>query len=95
MDQLNISPETAQGLQNLSAKDKQELNQFVQNEAQKAQIQSAVHSLTETCFRKCVTGKISAGALDRNEEPCMRNCVDRFMDANMTVIRHLEQMRTL
>jgi len=25
----------------------------------------------------------------------MQNCVDRYMDANMTVIRHLEQMRTL
>lgn len=56
---------------------------------------SAIHGLTDTCFKKCITTKISAGALDRNEEPCMRNCVDRFMDANMTVIKHLEQMRTM
>ena len=41
MDQLNISPETAQGLQNLSAQDKQQLNQFVVNESQKAQIQQS------------------------------------------------------
>ncbi|KAK4622199.1 Mitochondrial import inner membrane translocase subunit TIM8 [Fulvia fulva] len=95
MDQLNISPETAQGLQNLSAQDKQQLNQFVINESQKAQIQQTIHSLTDVCFRKCITSKISAGTLDRSEEPCMRNCVDRFMDANMTVIRHLEQMRAL
>lgn len=42
MDQLNVSPETAQSLQNMSAKDKQELNQFVMNEGQKAQIQSSM-----------------------------------------------------
>lgn len=41
MDQLQISPETQQGLQNLSAKDKQELNQFVIGETQKAQLQSS------------------------------------------------------
>jgi len=41
MDQLSISPETSQGLQNLSNKDKQELNQFVMAETQKAQIQGS------------------------------------------------------
>jgi hypothetical protein len=44
MDQLQISPETQQGLQNLSAKDKQELNQFVVGETQKAQIQSSMRA---------------------------------------------------
>jgi import inner membrane translocase subunit TIM8 len=55
---------------------------------------TAIHSLTDTCFRKCITGKISSGKLDRSEEPCMQNCVDRFMDANLVVIKNLEQMRT-
>ncbi|KAF1346820.1 Tim10/DDP family zinc finger-domain-containing protein [Delphinella strobiligena] len=81
-------------LSKLSDKDKQELQQFVVNESQKARIQQSIHSLTDTCFRKCITSKISSGKLDRYEEPCMQNCVDRFMDANMTVLRHLEQMRT-
>lgn len=44
MDQLQISPEVQQGLQNLSAKDKQELNQFVVGETQKAQIQSSTRA---------------------------------------------------
>lgn len=51
--------------------------------------------MTDTCFRKCVTSKISSGQLDRNEEPCLKNCVDRFMDSQMTVLRRLEQMRTM
>jgi len=95
MDNVSLSPETMQNLQSLSAKDKQDLNQFIVQEGQKAQIQQTVHSLTDTCFRKCITSKISSGKLDRSEEPCMMNCVDRYMDANMAVIRHLEQMRTL
>ncbi|KAF7845894.1 hypothetical protein BT93_L0148 [Corymbia citriodora subsp. variegata] len=111
MDQLSVSPEVAEGLKNLSAQDRIQLNQFVQNESQKAQIQSsrsarsrtrahvlismplAIHSLTDMCFRKCITSKISAGSLDRYEEPCMRNCVDRFMDSQMLVVRNLEKMQ--
>jgi import inner membrane translocase subunit TIM8 len=46
MDQLQISPETQQGLQNLSAKDKQELNQFIVGETQKAQVQSSMSRLS-------------------------------------------------
>lgn len=53
----------------------------------------AVHSLTETCFKKCVTGAIRSGKLEKGEESCTQNCVGRFLDANFTVIRHLEQMR--
>ncbi|EMF12093.1 zf-Tim10_DDP-domain-containing protein [Sphaerulina musiva SO2202] len=90
MDQPQISNELIQGL---SAKDKQDLNQFIQGESQKAQIQQTVHGLTDTCFKKCVTSKIAQGTLDRYEEPCMRNCVDRFMDANRLVIENLERMR--
>ncbi|CAD0087384.1 unnamed protein product [Aureobasidium vineae] len=102
----------------MSDAEKQDLQQFVVNESQKARIQqctfmallllpfsplhaitntmnpTAIHSLTDTCFRKCITGKISSGKLDRSEEPCMQNCVDRFMDANLVVIKNLEQMRT-
>ena len=49
MDRLNVSPEVAESLKDLSQKDKQELSQFVMGESQKAQIQNAVHSLTDTC----------------------------------------------
>jgi import inner membrane translocase subunit TIM8 len=42
MDDLNVSAETAEGLKNLSVKDRQELQHFVQQEGQKAQIQSCM-----------------------------------------------------
>ncbi|KAH8683034.1 Tim10/DDP family zinc finger protein, partial [Tricladium varicosporioides] len=80
-------------LSKLSDKDKQELQQFIVNESQKARIQQSVHSLTDICWRKCVTGTIRSGKLEKNEETCAQNCVDRFLDANFTVIKHLDRMR--
>lgn len=55
---------------------------------------TAIHSLTDTCFRKCIpAGGIKNGKLDKYEEPCMRQCVDRFLDANLVVLRELERLR--
>lgn len=53
----------------------------------------AVHELTDICWKKCVTGSISSSGLDRKEEPCIQNCVDRFLDANEAVLKHLSVMR--
>lgn len=55
---------------------------------------TAVHTLTDMCFKKTITGSFRSGKLDRTEEANVQNCVDRFMDANMLVIKNLEQMRT-
>lgn len=53
-----------------------------------------MHSLTDTCFRKCIpAGNVKNPKLDKYEEPCMRQCVDRFLDANFLVLRELERMR--
>lgn len=53
----------------------------------------AIHNLTDVCFKKCITTKISAGKLDKYEEPCMQNCVDRFLDANKLILSQLDSMR--
>jgi import inner membrane translocase subunit TIM8 len=59
-----------------------------------ADTMTAIHSLTDTCFRKCIpAGTIKNGKLDKYEEPCMRQCVDRFLDANIVVLRELERLR--
>jgi len=52
-----------------------------------------IHTYTDICFRKCITSTIKQGKLDKYEEPCMQNCVDRFMDANTLVLKQLEMMR--
>ncbi|KAF2756197.1 hypothetical protein EJ05DRAFT_512736 [Pseudovirgaria hyperparasitica] len=79
----------------LSERDKQELQQFVVQESQKAALQSNIHKTTDMCFKKCVTSKISSAQLDRYEAPCMEQCVERFMDANKVVFKELDRMRAL
>ncbi|KAI2612243.1 Tim10/DDP family zinc finger-domain-containing protein [Hypoxylon fragiforme] len=80
-------------LTKLSEKDKAELRQFLQNESQKVRVQSTVHSLTDMCFRKCVTGTIRSGKLDKSEEGCMANCADRFIDVSQLTMKHLQNLR--
>ncbi|KAG5917616.1 Mitochondrial import inner membrane translocase subunit tim8 [Claviceps capensis] len=81
-------------LEKLNDKDKAELRQFLANEQQRSQIQSQTHSLTHTCWKKCVTGAIKNSKLDRAEEGCLANCVDRFLDLNFLTMKHLQNMRS-
>jgi len=87
---VNVSTEE---LARLTPSDNRELQQFIQNENQKSTVQRSVHELTETCFKKCITGSISSGKLAGKEESCVQNCVERFMDSNLAVLRHLEKLR--
>lgn len=58
-----------------------------------SRVLAAVHNLTDVCFKKCVTANISSARLERQEESCGRNCVERFLDANLSVLKHLESLR--
>ncbi|XXH04875.1 60S ribosomal protein L25 [Hypoxylon texense] len=80
-------------LSTLSEKDRAEIQQTLSSEDQKARLQATVHSLTDTCFRKCITGTIRSGKLDKTEESCMANCADRFVDASRLTIGHLQKLR--
>lgn len=88
-DSYSISQET---ISRLSPADQRGLQEFIQAENQKNQVQADVHRLTNMCFKKCVTS-ISGGGLVTKEQGCMQSCVDRFMDSNLAVLKHLEQLR--
>ncbi|KAF2860933.1 hypothetical protein K470DRAFT_216206 [Piedraia hortae CBS 480.64] len=75
-------------------KEKEELEKFVRGATQKAKLQENIHRVTDICFRKCIITNISAPKLDRNEEPCLQNCVDRFLDTSGLIISQLEHIRT-
>jgi len=80
-------------LDKLNDKDKSELRQFLTNNEQRARIQQQSHVLTDVCWKKCVTGGIKGSALDKNEQGCLANCVDRFFDVNLLTMKHLANMR--
>ncbi|KAH7308223.1 Tim10/DDP family zinc finger protein [Stachybotrys elegans] len=78
-------------IERLTDKDKVELRQFLANEEQRAQIQAQTHHVTQLCWKKCVTGPIKQGTLDRSEESCMSNCVDRFFDLSLFTMKHIQK----
>ncbi|KAI1107242.1 Tim10/DDP family zinc finger-domain-containing protein [Jackrogersella minutella] len=80
-------------INSLNEKDKAELRQFLANENQKARIQQTVHTLTDMCFRKCITSTIRAGKLDKSEEGCMANCAARFLDISHLTLTNLSSLR--
>ncbi|KAI0013645.1 Tim10/DDP family zinc finger protein [Xylariaceae sp. FL0662B] len=80
-------------LDQLNEKDKAEIRQMLANEAQKARVQANVHSLTDMCFRKCITGSIRSSKLDGREENCMASCADRFLDISQLTMATLQNMR--
>ncbi|KAI2642617.1 Tim10/DDP family zinc finger protein [Xylaria nigripes] len=80
-------------IEKLKDKDKAEIRQFLQNENQKTRLQATIHSLTNVCFKKCITGTIKSGSLDRSEESCVANCTERFFDASALTMKHLGDLR--
>ncbi|CEP14279.1 hypothetical protein [Parasitella parasitica] len=74
-----------------SENDQRELGQFLEAEQAKARVQQTVHSLTDNCWDKCIS-KVN-NKLDRSEEACLANCVDRFLDTSMFIVKRLEDLR--
>ncbi|UKZ79348.1 Mitochondrial import inner membrane translocase subunit tim8 [Trichoderma virens FT-333] len=74
-------------LEKLNDKDKTELRQFLANEQQRSQIQA--HLLEEVR-----DWKYQGAKLEKGEEGCLANCVDRFLDINFLTMKHLNNMRS-
>ncbi|KAI9019180.1 Tim10/DDP family zinc finger-domain-containing protein [Phycomyces blakesleeanus] len=75
----------------LTESDQRELAQFIQVEKARAEIQETVHTLADTCWDKCIF-KVN-NKMDRSEETCLANCVERFLDTSLFIVNRLESMR--
>ncbi|EXJ83830.1 hypothetical protein A1O1_07457 [Capronia coronata CBS 617.96] len=92
MDDIDLNI-TQQDLTRLTPGEQQQLQNFVQIQIKRAEIQKNIHEMTEMCFKKCVTSSISTGKLAPKEETCMSNCVERFLDTNTVILKHLDALR--
>ena len=84
---------STQGNNNLTPADEaaqRELQQFLQNENVKARFQQQVHHFTDLCWDKCMTVKLG-NKLDRSEESCLGNCVERYLDVGQMLVKRLEK----
>ncbi|SGY79090.1 BQ5605_C008g05036 [Microbotryum silenes-dioicae] len=69
-----------------------ELQAFLEQEQTKARLQTSIHTFTDMCWDKCITGSIG-GRFSRGEESCLVNCVDRFLDTSLFIVKNLESRR--
>jgi import inner membrane translocase subunit TIM8 len=75
-----------QVLQNLDESSKKEILEFIEAENSKSKVQTSIHQFTDLCFKKCVSN-IGNGQLSNQEESCLSNCVNRFLDTNIKVVQ--------
>ncbi|KAF8528135.1 Tim10/DDP family zinc finger protein, partial [Hysterangium stoloniferum] len=54
-----------------------------------ARFQNKVHELTSMCWDKCIT-TVSGNGFTRGESDCLTNCVDRFLDTSMFLVKTLK-----
>ncbi|OVA17426.1 Tim10/DDP family zinc finger [Macleaya cordata] len=68
-----------------------ELQQFLDQEKQKAMLNEMVAKLTNVCWDKCITGtpgsKFSSG-----ESSCLTNCAQRYLDMSMMIVKRFQSM---
>lgn len=93
---MDSSPSfTDADLARLTDNDRQELKDFIEKENKRKMFQAQTHNMTDICWKKCFsTSNIKSGALDKNEETCMANCVGRFIDVNSAILKHVQGMRS-
>ena len=68
-----------------------ELGKFLESENARMRLQSSIHTFTDLCWDKCIS-KIS-NKIDRSEEACLTNCVERFLDTSLFIVKRLEETR--
>ncbi|KAH9946826.1 Tim10/DDP family zinc finger-domain-containing protein [Amylocystis lapponica] len=70
-----------------------ELASFVETQNAQARVNQSIHTLTSMCWDKCITGTPST-RFSRGEESCLANCVDRFLDTSLFMVKKIEEQRT-
>ncbi|KNE60135.1 hypothetical protein AMAG_05558 [Allomyces macrogynus ATCC 38327] len=68
-----------------------ELQKFLEQENSKARIQSQIHTFTQLCWDKCISS--IGNRLSNNEEACLTNCVERFLDTSIYIVKRLESQQ--
>ncbi|KAH8100593.1 Tim10/DDP family zinc finger-domain-containing protein [Cristinia sonorae] len=69
-----------------------ELATFVENEQAQQRLNSSIHTFTDMCWDKCVTG-LPSTQFSRSEASCLSNCVNRFLDTSLFLVKKIEEQR--
>ncbi|KAI3941617.1 hypothetical protein MKX01_018207 [Papaver californicum] len=67
------------------------LQQFIEQEKQRAMLNEMVGKLTDACWDKCITSTPGA-KFSSGESSCLSNCAQRYMDMSMIIMKHFQSM---
>ncbi|PIA50970.1 hypothetical protein AQUCO_01100053v1 [Aquilegia coerulea] len=73
----------------ISAQEKYQLQQFVQQQEQAVMLHEIVSKITRVCWDKCISST-PGSKFSSSESACLANCARRFMDVSMIVKTRLE-----
>ncbi|KAF5337134.1 hypothetical protein D9611_003359 [Ephemerocybe angulata] len=76
----------------LDAATQNELQKFVAQETAQRKVNESIHQFTGLCWDKCITN-VTSGRLAPTEASCLTNCVGRFLDASLQLVRDVENKR--
>lgn len=79
-------------LTNLDDSSKKEISTFLEVENSKQKVQMSIHQFTNTCFKQCITS-VNGPDLGSQEEQCLANCVNRFLDTNIRIVKGLQSIQ--
>ncbi|PIA13118.1 putative TIM8-translocase of the mitochondrial inner membrane [Coemansia reversa NRRL 1564] len=69
-----------------------ELQEFIQRETTKAELQNTVHEFTGRCWELCIKDA-KTNQLNNKESACLQNCVNRFIDSSVHVVKRLQSLQ--
>ncbi|TFL03601.1 Tim10/DDP family zinc finger-domain-containing protein [Pterulicium gracile] len=71
---------------------RKELSEFLEKQQAQARLQGSILTFTSRCWDKCITGTPSTG-FSRSEQGCLSNCVGRFLDTSIFMVKKIEADR--
>lgn len=87
-----MSSITTADLANLNDSSKKEIATFLEAENSKQKVQMSIHQFTNTCFKECIQST-NNNDLSSQEEQCLGNCVNRFLDTNIRIVKGLQSLQ--
>ncbi|KAF3644097.1 Mitochondrial import inner membrane translocase subunit TIM8 [Capsicum baccatum] len=75
-----------------SALQSPELQNFLNQEKERAMINEMVGKLTSACWDKCITGT-PGSKFSSSEASCLTNCAQRYMELSMIIVKRFQNMQ--
>ncbi|KAL8099180.1 mitochondrial import inner membrane translocase subunit TIM8-like [Apium graveolens] len=75
-----------------SALSSPQMQQFINQEKEKAMLNEMVAKLTTVCWDKCVSGT-PGSKFSSSESSCLSNCAQRYMDMSIIIMKRFQSMQ--